>query len=234
MPTRCPLASSAECPICHVEVDHYRKRKTGPRFPIAVLFCSTHHFGFTFYPSGHVPYGRDRVAPVSPDGERVSPAALRAASVNSDDSARAWAQTRFSAVMDATSGVTWPRDEPGARFATQQTRLSEASALFTLQGGPTGVDEEVSRRLGMPQLSLREVAEALGRTSDGQDQGKQLLALLKHAATTPRVLEVVLALGARAGLWGTVHFWVRGAHGATPSRVLFPGVGMPPGEAGAG
>ena len=39
-------------------IDYYRERKTGPCVPVAVLKCATHGNGFTLYPCGHVPYGR--------------------------------------------------------------------------------------------------------------------------------------------------------------------------------
>ena len=40
-------------------VDHYRKRKTGPCYPVAVVGCRVHgRRRYTLYAAGHYPYGR--------------------------------------------------------------------------------------------------------------------------------------------------------------------------------
>ena len=56
---------------CHIYFDHDRDRKTGPDFPLRVARCVTHKKGFTIYPPGYAPYGRQRLAPVAPDGSLV-------------------------------------------------------------------------------------------------------------------------------------------------------------------
>ena len=72
MPTTCPTSDGGEA--CRVTVDYHRERKTGPCVPVAVLKCATHGNGFTLYPCGHVPYGREAVAPVGLDGKALSAA----------------------------------------------------------------------------------------------------------------------------------------------------------------
>jgi hypothetical protein len=206
-------------------VDYYRERKTGPEFPIAVLACSTHDIGFTLYPSGHVPYGRERVVAVTPAGELVAPDAKS----NGDKESAALEGTRFAGVADAAAGKLWPRAEPGTRRATQQTRIDDAAKLFTIHGGAAAVDAEVSRVIGVAHLRLRDSAELLAQTDDMVNQAKELMPLLCKSAEGARALERVLALGARAGLWGTVHFWRLSAGGLAPFRKLFPGSGTPSG-----
>ena len=50
-------------------VDHYRARRTGPCFPLAVVGCSRHPLGrYTLYPPGHSPYGRQAVVSCSVSG----------------------------------------------------------------------------------------------------------------------------------------------------------------------
>lgn len=43
LPARCVFAEPAQA--CALHVDHYRGRKTGPRFPVAVVGCAAHPFG---------------------------------------------------------------------------------------------------------------------------------------------------------------------------------------------
>ncbi len=69
-----PVAGMDQCPQavggerCDLWKHHVRERKTGPCFGLWVMRCRTHAIHFTAYPHGHVPYGRQRVAPVSPAG----------------------------------------------------------------------------------------------------------------------------------------------------------------------
>jgi hypothetical protein len=201
MPTRCPAAPPGDerCRIC---VDHRRERKTGPQFAIAVLSCSTHGVRFSLYPSGHVPYGRERVAPVTPAGDLIvaSPAG------GSDKPITQWTNTRFEAVADAAASNHWPRGAPVPRHATQQSRVTDASRLFTVDGGAGAVDAEVSRSLGVAHLLLRDVADFIA-TADVQGRAQQLKSLLDQSVAGPRALERVLALGARAGLIGRPYLW---------------------------
>ena len=68
---RCPLAAVGE--TCKLTRHSFRDRKTGPRFALRILHCATHRRHFTVYPSGHVPYGREAVAPVDERGQIVVP-----------------------------------------------------------------------------------------------------------------------------------------------------------------
>ncbi len=69
-----PVGEFSQCPcadgdnLCRLKRHSYRARKTGPRFPVRVLYCHTHQRYFTVYPMGHIPYGRERLAPVDPSG----------------------------------------------------------------------------------------------------------------------------------------------------------------------
>ena len=60
-----------ECPYgegCRITQHDYRPRKTGPGHPLAVKRCHMHEHYFTVYPPGQVPYGRQRIAPVTSTG----------------------------------------------------------------------------------------------------------------------------------------------------------------------
>jgi hypothetical protein len=63
-----------ECPFgegCRVRPHAVRHRKTGPRIALTVCRCEVHGRYFTVYPPGHVPYGRQRLAPLSVGGQVV-------------------------------------------------------------------------------------------------------------------------------------------------------------------
>ena len=67
LPARCVFAAATE--TCSLSIDHYRDRKTGPGFPLAVVGCRRHPIcRFTLYPPGHIPYGRQAVVSCSPLG----------------------------------------------------------------------------------------------------------------------------------------------------------------------
>ncbi len=68
---RCPLAPVGE--TCRLRKHDFRDRKTGPRFGLRILYCSTHQRYFTVYPPGHVPYGRQAVAPIDERGRVAAP-----------------------------------------------------------------------------------------------------------------------------------------------------------------
>jgi hypothetical protein len=179
------------------------------------------------YPLGHVPYGRERVAPVTPAGEPVvSP---QPDDAGNESRAPDLATTRFGAIADAAAGRLWPRDTPGRRRATQESRVVDASRLLTVDRAADAVSTEVSRVIGIACLALRDVAALLGSTTDVVERAKQLKPLLDHAVGGARALEHVLALGARAGLWGTVHLWATAAASAVPFQMVFPGAGAPSG-----
>jgi len=64
-----------ECPFgegCRVRHHDVRERKTGPGIALAVCRCEVHERYFTVYPPGHVPYGRQRLAPLSVGGQVVA------------------------------------------------------------------------------------------------------------------------------------------------------------------
>ncbi len=68
---RCPLATVGE--TCGLRKHDFRDRKTGPEFALRILYCRRHRHYFTVYPPGHVPYGRQAIAPLDEQGRVVAP-----------------------------------------------------------------------------------------------------------------------------------------------------------------
>lgn len=221
IPTTCPVGTRAA--ECRIGIDHHRARKTGPRVPVVVVACSTHKCRFTLYPCGHVPYGREAVAPVGLDGLALSTAT---AGGGAEEPCAPWRQTRFGAVLDAARGKAWPRDGPDFYWPTQLRRLDELAALLGLAPTPcAALGEKFAGLLDLPRLSLIDDAHRLARAHGFKERGAVLVATLERASRGRCVLERVLACGALAGLWRSVHLW-RAAPGP-PRRTVFPGRGTP-------
>jgi len=67
---QCPWASVGES--CKIRKHDWRHRKSGPSIGLRVLRCLTHGHGFTVYPPGYVPYGRQVLVPVDLHGHLLS------------------------------------------------------------------------------------------------------------------------------------------------------------------
>jgi hypothetical protein len=225
MPTACPTSDGGEA--CCVSFDYRRARKTGPCIPVAVLKCTTHGCGFTLYPCGHVPYGREAVAPVDLDGETLKVPSSDTPSAKAEPCA-VWRPTRYAAVLDAALGKAWPRDSPGPYWTTQLRRLEELAALLGLEPvPPTALGEKLARLLDVPRLGLMDDAGRFARAVGLEERGVILVAALERASTGHCVLERVLSCGALAGLWRPVQLW-RATPGG-PRCTAFPGRGTPSG-----
>lgn len=198
---RCVFATGSESERCTVWIDHYRARKTGPGFPLAVVGCSVHAQGrYTLYPPGYVPYGRDRVVPCSP-----SQPLLR------DETGRlAWQMTFFdAAALEATTGVECceanAANEPWHR-RTQRRRLEAAGRLLGIH--PEIEDrtrERIAAQLGVALLTLRAAAKQW--TTGWRAQGAAVVAVLLAVTVDARLLDRILAAGALSGLWPASRRW---------------------------
>jgi len=224
MPTVCPTSDGSE--VCCVSVDYHRARKTGPCIPVAVLECTTHRRGFTLYPCGHVPYGREAVAPVGLDGEALKVPSSNTPSTK-EEACAPWKQTRYDAVFDAALGKAWSRGGPGPYWKTQLQRLDELAALLGLDPAPpAALGEKLALLLDVPRLSLLDDTYRLAAAVGFEARGAILVDTLERASTGRCILERVLACGALAGLWRPVHLW------QTPGRpqcTVYPGRGAPSG-----
>ena len=125
LPTRCVYATGEQ--TCTIFVDHYRERKTGPCYPVAVVGCRRHEGGrrYTLYPPGHYPYGRVAVVPYSAGGELQLDA----------DGRPQWQATLFAAAQDAAQGRIWADEQhwwqslAGGLRRTQGRHLETAARL---------------------------------------------------------------------------------------------------------
>lgn len=118
LPDRCPTRACRPCTRtdCDLQTAYYRRRKTGPGHPLAVVHCRTHGAAFTLYPPGYAPYRRQSVLRLSHDGSPILPEKHR-------DGERAdFDGTLFESALDARiTGV--------ARELSEQMRVSIAMVL---------------------------------------------------------------------------------------------------------
>jgi len=180
--------------VCDVQPHDWRPRITGPCFPLRVVRCKTHLRSFTLYPAGHVPYGREAVAPVSPDGQPTGECVDR------------FAGTIFGAALDAAHGVAWSResrlaDDPG--WPTMWRRLSCAEVWLGI--APGLFDREREQRaadLDVALLPLLEAAAAICATPGYRSRGAAVVRILGELSPGRPLLERLLRAGHGAGLIG--------------------------------
>ena len=197
LPSYCVFATGAQ--TCSIFVDHYRLRKTGPRFCLAVVGCTQHPYGrYTLYPPGYYPYGRTPMAPYSPAGEL-----LRDATTGDP----LWEVTLFAAAVDAAAGKKWPEeslwDDP-RRLRTQGCQLQLAGRLLGVDPRlDDGVRERIATRLAVATMKLFSGAKIWA--SGWKMRGAAILAVLLSIPVQASLLDRMLAAGALSGLWAGRH-----------------------------
>lgn len=202
LPSHCVFAARAE--TCSIFVDHYRSRKTGPRFPVAVVGCSKHPQGrYTLYPPGHYPYGYEQLVPYSPSGQLLVDATTRQPP---------WEATIFAAAVDAAGGERWPsesrwfqRYDPRRR-RTQDRRLELAGRLMGVHPAfDNGMRERIATRLGIATMRLHSGAGSWTRSC--KTRGTAIMAVLPALPLQASLLDRMSAAGAQSGLWAHPRRW---------------------------
>ena len=224
LPTRCPKGVEADTP-CAIKAKGWRKRKTGPGFPLRVLWCKSHNEHFTLYPPGYAPYQRAPVLRLAPDGARVLDEEGKALA-----GAKSFEGTLFEAVIEARQKRPWARNSnkgvPDRWWSTQGRHLALALRL-------TGVSESTDERLqetlamvlGVRQLVIHEVAQRPKRGYE--ERGKAAWSVLRLVPRGRiRALRLLLC-GYLIGKWGEPWSWDprRGALERLPFR--FAGTAAP-------
>ena len=192
---------AAVAQTCCLFVDHYRDRKTGPCFPLAVVGCTLHPQGrFTLYPPGHIPYGRQALVPCSPSGPLLQDSAT---------GTPLWQATLFGAAVDAADGQRWPAHSPAhdeRRRRTQGCRLELAGKLLGVHPElEVRSRERLATRLRVPTLTLRDAAQRWA--TSWMARGVAILAVLRTLPVDASLLDRILAAGAVTALWPPPQRW---------------------------
>jgi hypothetical protein len=199
LPARCVFAAATE--TCSLAIDHYRDRKTGPGFPVAVVGCRRHPIcRFTLYPPGHIPYGRQAVVSCSPLGPLLQ---------DPITGQPEWPTTLLGAAVDAAEGQRWPAHSPAhdeRRRRTQGCRLTLAGTLLGVHPDLDARTREwIATRLRVPTMTLR---GASGHwDSSWMARGTAILAVLQSLPLDDSLLDRILAAGAVAALWPSPQRW---------------------------
>ena len=197
LPSRCVCATGEQ--TCAIFVDHYRERKTGPSYPVAVVGCRTHgRRRYTLYPPGHYPYGRVAAVRYSAGGELL----LDAASGQPQ-----WQATLFGAAQDAQQGKLWPSEQNWWQPLSTPSRRIQGRRL-EMAGRLTGVSpelkererEQIARRLGVATMTVISEAQRWGRS--WQRRGAAIVAVLAALAVSATLGDRMGAAGAVSDLWG--------------------------------
>lgn len=199
VPLRCVFAQGKE--TCSVFVDHYRPRKTGPGFPLAVVGCSSHRYGrYTLYPPGHFPYGRRPVAPYGPSGHLAQ---------HPGTGKPLWEITLFEAAMDVASVEERPGEPPLEEPGRGRSRRRQLEVAGRVTGVHPEVDEgareRIAARLGVATLVLRTAARSWARSSSVR--GAAVLTVLAGIPLEISLLDRVLTAGMIGGLWAPPQRW---------------------------
>ncbi len=197
LPSRCVYATGEQ--TCAIFVDHYRRRKTGPCYPVAVVGCRVHgRRRYTLYPAGHYPYGRVAVVAYSAGGELL---------LDADRGGPAWQATLFGAAQDAARGRIWRSEQhwwerlDGYRRRTQGRRLEMAGRLTGVSGGLKERErEQIATRLGVATMTVLSGAHRWGRS--WQSRGAAIVAVLVALACSATLGDRMGAAGAVSDLWG--------------------------------
>lgn len=216
IPTRCIRAVDGD-PECQLCVAHLRDRKTGPRFPLAVLRCRVHGCAFTLYPPGHVPWGRRSLVHVDLHGETVR------------RSTEEWRGTPFEASADAARGTAWDRaSECGSEswWSTQGRWIGFSLDLIGLAAAQgTDLRHRIADALNVATLDLLAKVRAIGENPGFRARGKAVVAVLE-GIPVKGLLRRLLVAGHLAGCWGPPMWW--DIQRRSLVRLVFPDSGTDP------
>jgi len=196
LPLDCPLRPDGG-EACSMSVDHWRERKTGPRYPLMVPRCSVHGKAFTVYPPGHFPYGRRGLVRASPEG------------LEQADAHRDWDETVFEGAVAAARKQTWPREADGGSdwWWSTQGRLMVLALSLTGTHPDLAADlrHRIAETLRVPALLLFEQASRIRANPGFVNRGSAVVAVLDRLFGG--VVRRLLVVGQLVGLWGRPLWW---------------------------
>jgi len=195
LPEVCPLHESGD-PRCRLGIHHYRQRKTGPAFSLAVAICRTHQGGFTLYPGGWTPYSRKPLVQLTLDCTPAKP----------DEGADTFSGTLFDAALDAARHYFWPKeseaDSRTPRFSTQLRHLRWAATLFGIDSPASeALRQQLVELLQIPGQLLYDCTREIAAQAGGEARGKLISTILQAIPKTTVIFQKLAATGHLAGLW---------------------------------
>ena len=144
---QCPWAEGPD--KCDMACRGYRDRKTGPRFRIQVIRCSSHEHYFTVYPMGYRPFGRKSTSPVDMRGNPVELKDLGSAQGESEQDAKVCSdeveatRAQAEAESEASAGPGCDRRWEGTIFGAALDAADKDKPLW-LHERVRGADEALA------------------------------------------------------------------------------------------
>ncbi|MFC1854013.1 hypothetical protein ACFL27_27830 [candidate division CSSED10-310 bacterium] len=182
--------------------DHLRHRKTGPTHPLLVVRCQTHTCGFTLYPPGYTPYGREAVVTCDLSGHFP----LSAPDETSETWSHVFKGTYFEAGLDAAIGKSWHRECPDGTDRWWPTQIRRLGVMIRWLGVDPVLDEEqreeISVALEVGQLLLNECCQMIMTQPGYRSRGQAVQRILSSLAHRPCLIDRLLLSGHLTGLWG--------------------------------
>ncbi|MEK6707023.1 MAG: hypothetical protein AABZ06_14690 [Bdellovibrionota bacterium] len=170
---------------CDIKINGWRKRKTGPAHPLALVRCLVHKVLSIVYPPGFVPYARKKID-LSDQPSSLSWAAYEA------DRKNLWPK-----VSTKLSGVRW----------TQQVHIMRMLTMFGLNVNE-GVRVKIGYILGTPStLSLSSHLTLCAEPCRRATFGAALVAIFNEIPKTSDLFTKLLECGQIVGLWGRHVLW---------------------------
>jgi hypothetical protein len=194
--------------------------------------CKVHKKFSTVYPLGYVPYGRQPLLAVVPDGKPLQEPKAGAASKPDLDAP--WRDTMFQAALDAAEREPWPREpeKPSNRWWPQQRRMLAWAMKLLGLGSDAGSRTAllIASVLAVPMMLLKEGIDSIRAKPGYYRRGRAICSVLRSMPPDFNRLDRLLAAGHHAGLWGQPYRW--DPRTQTLSALVFQpaGTGVPPPE----
>ena len=208
IPERCPRAESDG--TCGITKFSTRKRTYGMGYPLWICICSNHNYHFTVYPPGWIPFARNPIVHLTPDGKPIE---IVHSDTDSED-ASPWSFTMFKAIIAAAAGRLWPEEKQlGVADSllpvnyqgvarTQKRCIKVFMKTFgLLKNSHHKLRERVCDLLGIEMTTLQNSREKMNTRSRGPPlwqvrggQGKEILDSLATSANTSDKLLQLMSL----------------------------------------
>lgn len=212
MPTQGPCGGLLQ-EQCILAVNHERPRKTGPCFPLSVVYCAVHDVSFTLYPPGHIPYSREALTPTAEGGQRISSEPdPHAVDGGEHTEASEFRGTFFDAALDAAQGRIGRREDSAGSsdlwWSTQGRRLQRGLTLFGLTAD-VEMDEQhvVAEILAIDTLLLADQSRQIEQRPGYRQRGQSICAVLAALPPGAWLPDRLAECGHCRGIWGAPWRW---------------------------
>lgn len=226
LPDRCLLAAvEPDGRACSIGISFFRRRKTGPAFPLAVCRCLDHGVAFAVYPPGYAPYLRQPMILVDPADEPAPVPGATTAGLSDFEG------TIFDAAIAAAAGEAWARTSdpvsaslPDRWWSTQGRKLTAALRMLGISTDLSGdLRARIAHLLGFPVTHL----VALSRGLIGyRSRGQAITTVLQRMRRSARLAFDLLTCAWLTRRFGRPSWWIEG-RGFRPTA--FSGEAMPSG-----